>query len=52
MSFKSFAMPHTGFSAEDINGSFMGFMLMSFRSSTWRNGHDLQVDSPRTDGFR
>jgi hypothetical protein len=52
ISFQSFAMPHTGFSAKDINGSFMGFMLMRFRSSTGRNGHNLQVDFPCTDGFR
>jgi hypothetical protein len=49
MLFQSLAIVHAGFAAQNINGSFMGFMLMRLRPSAWGNGQDLQVDTLCTD---
>ena len=45
MLFESLAEPHPGFSAEDVNGSFMVLVLVHLGSFTGWNSRDLQMDS-------
>jgi hypothetical protein len=52
MVFQSVAIPHSGFTAQNMDGSFMSFMLVRLRTSAWWNGHDLQVDFLRPHRFR
>ena len=47
----SLAVPHPGFTAEDVNGSFMLLVLMQLGSSTVWNYRDLQIDSLRAHGL-
>jgi hypothetical protein len=44
MFFQSLAVPHPGFAAEDVNGSFMLLVLMHLGSSAAWNYRDLQID--------
>jgi hypothetical protein len=52
MLFKSLTIPHAGFAAQDIDGSFVAVVLMRIGASAWRESYDLQMDSPRSYGLR
>jgi hypothetical protein len=52
MLFKSLTIPHAGFAAQDIDGSFVSVVLMRIGPSTRRESYDLQMDSPRSYGLR
>jgi len=51
MLFESLAEQHPGFSAEDVNGSFMVLVLVHLGSFTGWNSRDLQIDSLRPHGL-
>src|SRR4051794_14420382 len=48
MLFKSLTIPHAGFAAQDIDGSFVSVVLMRIGPSARRESYDLQMDSPRS----
>jgi hypothetical protein len=52
MLFKSLTIPHAGFAAQDIDGSFVAVVLMRVGPSARRESYDLQMDSPRSYGLR
>src|SRR5882757_1425454 len=52
MLFKSLTIPHAGFAAQDIDGSFVSVVLMRIGTSARRDPYDLQMDSPRSYGLR
>src|ERR1700688_4874959 len=52
MLFKSLTIPHAGFAAQDIDGSFVAVVLMRIGPSVRRESYDLQMDSPRSYGLR
>src|SRR3977135_3785463 len=52
MVFQSVTIPHAGLTAQNMDGSFMSFMLVRLCTSAWWDGHDLQVGFLRPRRFR
>jgi hypothetical protein len=52
MLFKSLTIPHAGFAAQDIDGSFVAVVHMRIGPFARRDSYDMQMYSPRSYGLR